>query len=87
MSKKKQILITLDDSDFELIKNFRERVYDALPRGKKTIPSVVAKAMGVSTRVALVALSQLEDEGLLTSERGTVKFEKSSSRCRIFTKL
>mgnify|MGYP001242111848 CR=1 FL=1 len=87
MSKKNQILITLDDSDFELIKTFRERVYDALPRGKKTIPSVVGKAMGVNRRVALNALSQLEKEGKLTSELGTIKFEKSTSRCRIFTKL
>ena len=87
MSKKNQILITLEDSDLELCKSFRERVYDALPRGKNTIPSIVAKAMGVNRRAALMALSQLEKEGKLTSEMGTIKFEKSTSRCRVFTKL
>ena len=87
MAKKDQIVITLDDSDFELCKSFRQRVYDALPKGKRTIPSVVASAMGVDRRVALNALAQLEDEGKLESEMGTVKFEKSTSRCRIFTKL
>ena len=56
MSKKNQIFITLEDSDLELCKSFRERVYDALPKGKTTIPSIVAKAMGVDRRSALMAL-------------------------------
>jgi len=87
MSKKNTILITLKQSDYELCKTFRERVYDALPKGEKTIPSVVGKAMGVDRRVALTALNQLEKEGKLNSEWGSVKFENSTCRCRIFTKL
>ncbi len=87
MSRKKTILITLKQSDYELCKTFREQVYDALPKGEPTIPSVVGKAMGVDRRVALNALNQLEKEGKLVSERGSVRFEDATCRCRIFTKL
>tara|TARA_R110002020_G_scaffold326056_3_gene541784 strand:+ start:594 stop:857 length:264 start_codon:yes stop_codon:yes gene_type:complete len=87
MTKKNTILITLKQSDYELCKTFREQVYDALPKGEPTIPSVVGKAMGVNRRVALNALNQLENEGKLTSEMGSVRFEDATCRCRIFKKL
>ncbi|MBC8430170.1 MAG: hypothetical protein H8D92_02100 [Pelagibacteraceae bacterium] len=87
MSRKNTIVITLKESDFELCKTFRERVYDALPKGEQTIASIVAKAMGSTRRVASNALDQLEHEGKLVSERGSVKFDGSTSRCRIFRKL
>lgn len=80
-------MITLKQSDYELCKNLRERIYDALPKGEPTIPSVVGKAMNINRRVALNALNQLEADGKLVSELGSVKFEDTTCRCRIFTKL
>ena len=67
--------------------NLKDMIYDMLPVGKETISSLVAKSIGTSPRKALDILSVLECEGLVSSEMKKVRFNSSSSRCRVFVRV
>jgi len=83
-----KINISIKDSDITYVKTLKYRILEAMEKGDETISSKVAKAFGTTRRRALEKLSELEEEGLVTSEFKNCKFESGSvAKTRIFTKV
>lgn len=88
--KRKKIDISINGKDRKIffVKPLKYKILDALKKGDETISSKVAKAFKTTRRRALEKLSDLEDEGFVTSEFKNCKFESGSvAKTRIFTKV
>jgi len=86
---KTKYTITLEDNpDYLVHKTFKQRILEAIPKGRTTTASLVSDSLGLGKRKALAYLSFFEDQGLFKSEMKTIKHKSGAySRTRVFKRL
>ena len=84
---KKKFTLTLDDSEFSLVMNMKDKILDAVPRGKTTTARIIATGLNTHVRTSMKQLVQLEEAGHFSSEMLPIKYKKSSCVTRVFKRL